>query len=269
MRARKRRQGTRRADREFARRRLRKWVGAGLAGATLMAAVAAFASGLVPLPLPEREFPIRTLKVEGTFEHVGRDEVAAVVAPLAARGFFETDVGGIRAALLELPWVRAASVRRVWPDALHVTLIEERAVARWDEGGLVNAEGRVFHPATDETPDGLPLLKGPPRSAPQLVSSYQILQRELAPLGLAIVDLRMDARRAWELTLANGIRLTLGRQDAEQQVRRFASLYPGAMAARAADIEQVDLRYSNGFAVRWRTPEGSAQAAVKKTGDAV
>ncbi|MDR2876839.1 MAG: cell division protein FtsQ/DivIB [Chromatiales bacterium] len=268
---RRRQGGTRRVDRAFARKRLFKWAGAGLAGVALAGAVAVFSFGLVPLPLPlpERDFPIRTLKVEGAFEHVGRDEVTAVVAPLVAQGFFDTDVANIRVALLDLPWVRAAAVRRVWPDTLHVTLIEERAVARWEEGGLVNAEGRVFYPAADDVPKGLPLLKGPTRNAPQVVASYLALQQELAPLGLAIVDLSMDARRAWELTLTNGIRLTLGRQDAQHQVQRFVSLYPRVMAARAADIEQVDLRYSNGFAVRWRAPSASAQVTPKKTGDAV
>lgn len=267
MLGRKRRQGTRRADREHARRRLRKWAGLVLGGCTLALVASAFAAGLVPLPLPEREFPIRLLKVEGTFERVGREEVAATVAP-HARGFFETDVAAIRDALVDLPWVRAASVRRVWPDTLHITLIEERALARWAEGGLVNDEGEVFHPPRDDAGD-LPLLAGPPRSAAQVVDYYLALQRELSPLGLKVAHLGMDARRAWELTLSNGIRLTLGNKDADRQVQRFVRFYPRVMAARAAEIEQVDLRYSNGFAVRWRAPGAAQAAAAKQTGDAV
>lgn len=265
---RKRKQGTRRADRERARRRLRRWAGFGLSGCTLGLVLGAFAAGVIPLPLPEREFPIRTLKVESTFERVSREEVTATVAP-HARGFFETDVAAIRGALVELPWVRAASVRRVWPDALHVTLVEEQAAARWAGGGLVSVDGKVFHPPQGEA-DGLPLLEGPSRSARQMVDYYFALQRELAPLGLQIVHLGMDARRAWELTLSNGIRLTLGSRDADRQVQRFVRFYPQVMAARAAEIEQVDLRYSNGFAVRWRASGAAARAsAAEKTGDAV
>ena len=102
----------------------------------------------------------------------------------------------------------------------------------------------------------------------QVTAYYFDLQRQLSPLGLRIVSLGMDARRAWELTLDNGISLTLGSRDAERQMQRFVRFYPQVMAARASDIAQIDLRYSNGFAVRWRTPAAQA-AAGKNTGDAV
>ncbi len=266
----RKRQGVRRVDRELARQRLRRWAGFGFGGAALTLLVSAFVSGLVPLPLPEREFPIHTLKVESTFERVSREEVAALVAPHAARGFFDADVAAIRSELQALPWVRSASVRRVWPDALQVTLLEERAVARWAAGGLVNASGELFHPPLEPS-DGaaeLPLLAGPARSTVQVTDYYLALQRQLSPLGLHVERLAMDARRAWELTLDNGIRLTLGNKDAERQMQRFVRFYPQVMAARATDIAQIDLRYSNGFAVRWRTPAAQA-SATKNLGDAV
>lgn len=274
-RAKRKQQGTRRVDRERARLRLRRWAKFGLGGSALALLVAAFVTGLVPLPLPEREFPIHTLKVESTFEHVSREEVAAVVAPHAARGFFDTDVAAIRGELQAMPWVRSASVRRVWPDTLQVMLLEERAVARWAAGGLVNANGELFHPDIDASVDSardgeekLPVFTGPARSVAQVTDYYFALQRQLSPLGLRIERLAMDARRAWELTLDNGIRLTLGNRDAERQMQRFVRFYPQVMAARATDIAQIDLRYSNGFAVRWRTPAAQV-AAGKNTGDAV
>lgn len=268
MAARKRRHAVRHAERELARRRLRMLAARGAAVLAIAAVAIAFAQGLIPLP--EHDFPIRTLKVESTFERVGRAEVQAVVAPRAA-GFFETDVRAVREALVALPWVASASVRRVWPDTLHVVLVEERPVARWAQGGLVNIDGGVFEPGAGEEPPGLPLFEGPPRSAPQVLAYYRRLQGELAPLGLTVQRVGLDARRAWELTLDNGIDLTLGRKDPDGRLRRFVQLYPGTIAARADEIDQVDLRYSNGFAVRWRAPGASAHADARgdKTGDAV
>lgn len=263
----RRRQGVRHAERRHVRLRMRKWAMAVLGAGLVALAALAVAEGIVPLP--EQDYPIRTLKVEGTFERVSREDVAATVAPHAERGFLESDVRAIRGALVDLPWVHAASVRRVWPDALHITLVEERALARWAGGGLVNVDGELFHPPGDALAS-LPLLEGPPRSTAHVLGQYLALRQELGPLGLEIVGLSMDARRAWELELDNGIRLTLGRRDPEQQVRRFVRFYPEVMAARAADIEEVDLRYTNGFAVRWRASGAPATAdAGKKTGDAV
>lgn len=269
MARRRRRQGVRRTERDAARLRLRRVSAWSAGGGALALLIGAFASGLVSLPLPEAEFPLRTLRVESAFERVSREEILAVVQPRAAAGFFGADMGTIRRELVDLPWVRAASVRRVWPDTLQVTLIEEQAVARWGEGGLVNGEGEVFHPPREEGGE-LPLLTGPERSAAQVVAFHREAERLLEPLGLRIATLAMDARRSWEMTLGNGIRLTLGSKDAERQITRFAEFYPRVLAARAAEIDRIDLRYSNGFAVRWNAAATAARVTGHKmTGDAV
>ena len=45
--------------------------------------------------------------------------------------------------------------------------------------------------------------------------------------------------------------LLLGREDVRQKAERFAASYPDALANRAAFLARVDMRYANGFAVRW------------------
>lgn len=241
----------------------------------LVGATAAFAAhalwGDVAL-IESTKFPFRALRVEGTFEHVTAPQLTAVVAPYAADGFFKADVRAIKQALEDLPWVYQASVRRVWPDVLHVTVTEESAVARWQEEGLVNREGRVFYPPErDVRLQGLPLLQGPPRTSVQVMNAYVRLNEQLAPVGLRIACLSMDARRSWRLALDNGMKLTLGRKDSERQLERFVRFYSGTLDGRIADVEEVDLRYTSGFAVRWRMSRENAARGpgAKNTGDTV
>lgn len=261
------------------RRRVRAWGGmwrhrylrrglVGLAGLTVIF-TAHTLWGSVSL-MERTQFPFRVLRVEGSFAHISVPELSAIIAPYTTTGFFETDVRAIKQALEELPWVERASVRRVWPDVLQVTVTEERAVARWQEGGLVNPAGQVFHPAElDAEARKLPLLEGPSRTSTQVMAAYVRMGERLAPQGLAITSLSMDARRSWRLTLDNGMRLTLGRKDSERQLERFARFYPGALAGRVADVEEVDLRYTNGFAVKWRLSGTDAvrRPGAKNTGD--
>ncbi|MCA1804029.1 MAG: FtsQ-type POTRA domain-containing protein [Xanthomonadaceae bacterium] len=47
------------------------------------------------------------------------------------------------------------------------------------------------------------------------------------------------------------VSMQLGRIDARQRVRRFLRAYPSLVASREERLQHVDLRYSNGFAVRW------------------
>ena len=169
-------------------------------------------------------------------------------------------------------WPRSRG--RVWPDVLHVTLVEQRAAARWGGEALVNPLGAVFTPRQGGVDRALPALEGPPGTAPQVLVFYRQVNEMLAPLGLKAARLGMDMRRAWRLELGNGVTVTLGREQGMQRLRRFTRYYPEVVAKRAAEIAEVDLRYTNGFAVRWRAPGSTGLSSsgawpTQETGDNV
>jgi len=228
--------------------RLGRWLGAGLA---VVAVLAIVGWGATRLAAPTT-LPIRQIRLEGSFAHVDADRVRALVAEHVHGGFFGVDVAGVQAAVEGLAWVAHASVRRVWPDTLAIELDEQRPLARWAGGGLVNASGTVFRPASKSYPAHLPVFAGPADTASMLASRYHQVRQLLAPLGLKVVRVSLDKRRAWRLTLANHIELVLGREDSQARLRRFAEVYPKVLAPRVGNIVRVDLRYTNGFAVAWR-----------------
>lgn len=242
-------QAARRVEPVAIRSHLRRWLPLPLA--VIVLSLVLFGLAHANVKLPEPEFPIVTLQVESTFKQVDAGRIAEIVAPMVTGGFFETDVGAVKQALVDLPWIRDAGVRRVWPDALHITLLEQQAVAQWGDEGLLNPDGELFRPPLEEWRSDLPLLDGPARTQQQVTRHYREFDAHLAPLGLAITQIAMDPRRAWKLTLDNGVTLVLGRKDTERQVQRFARFWPQVMAERASEIEEVDLRYPNGFAVKW------------------
>ena len=75
------------------------------------------------------------------------------------------------------------------------------------------------------------------------------------------VDLRkvsLDARGAWDMTLHNGVEVRLGRRDVDSRTGLFLDIVADIITSRAAEINYVDMRYSNGFTIGWnngsRTP---------------
>ncbi len=254
-----RRQAVRRAAQAPRPRRRRLWA----AAAVILALIFTAAGALWLLPgwrLPDlqglervAQFPLRQVRVAGSFRHVSALQVRDIVAPYAARGFFATDVAAIRGALRALPWVAQAAVRRVWPDRLQITITEQVAVARWGGKGLLNERGEVFTPLAGALPEGLPLLQGPEGSAPQMLAHCRAMEDSLAPLGLKVARLSLDRRRSWRALLGNGVRLALGKEQPLQRVARFARYYRSVAAGREQDAKVFDLRYANGFVVRWRT----------------
>jgi cell division septal protein FtsQ len=53
------------------------------------------------------------------------------------------------------------------------------------------------------------------------------------------------------MQFANGIEINLGREDFTERLQRFVDIYPRILASQSDKIAVVDLRYTNGFAVRW------------------
>jgi len=69
-------------------------------------------------------------------------------------------------------------------------------------------------------------------------------------LGTALERVVLTPRFAWQLRLANGLHLMLGRDadQADARLRRFVEIYPSV--EKKKQHEYVDLRYPNGFALR-------------------
>jgi cell division protein FtsQ len=223
----------------------------------LLNAAAGFLVGLVVLAcalaglhwlLRAAPFPVRVVEVMTPLKQASRAEVEAVLARHGAGNFFALPIEELRAAIERLAWVRAAAARRVWPDRVEVAVEEHVALARWGADGLVNTYGERFAARSDEA---LPLFVGPPGSEAEVTRRYERFSRVLAPLGSPVERIALSARHAWQVRLASGLQLTLGRDAdlAEQRLARFVEAYASAVGAVRVP-EVVDLRYPNGFAMR-------------------
>lgn len=228
-----------------------QWAARLLLPGMALALVLLLAAAVIWLLNPHN-LPLRTVRVEGVLVHVTPEQIRAAVAPFAGQGFVHIDIAQVRAALERLPWIYSVQVTRSWPDALLVAVQEQKVLARWGDGGLVNVQGDVFRPQAPQTDDRLPLLQGPPGTSAALAMQFAAMRRLLVPLGLAITRVTMDDRRAWSLMLADGVQLMLGRSDQAARIERFVHAYPQVLAPRIATVARVDLRYTNGFAVQWR-----------------
>lgn len=218
--------------------------------ASVAAVLALAAWGGVQL-LKDDVLPIRYVEVAGKLERVTAGEIRDRVRAVLRGNFFTADTRSIQQDVAALPWVRAATVGRVWPDALHVAVVEHEALARWGEDELVNTHGELFAAPVDDVARALPLLHGPDEEARRVVAMYRAASSAVASLGIGVERLTLDARRAWRARLSNGMALILGRHDYHKRLTRFSRVYEDLLREREDRIEGVDLRYSNGFAVNW------------------
>lgn len=201
-----------------------------------------------------QSLPVQRISVTGELEHTQAQAVQDMVQPGLVGGFLSADLQQIRRQLEGLPWIYEASVRRKWPNALEIHVVEELPIARWGRDGFLNHEGGVFHSDKDGDWEALPRLQGPKGSAQSLVEKYQRLVEILAPLDLAVEQLAVDERGQLEAVLAGGMQLSLGGDDFLERMRRFNGIYLTELAVRRTEVVRVDLRYESGIAVAFKEP---------------
>lgn len=196
--------------------------------------------------------PIKHVSVEGSFEHTNKNDLVAAVTPYVKGSFLNIDVVSIRRAGEVLPWVRQVQVRRIWPDTLFLQVDEHRAIAQWGKTGLVNEDGNVFHPPKNTLPKGLVMMHGSEGSSELMTKRLVKIHKQMSGLGLKVTQLKMDERRAWQLTFSNGMNVLLGRANSQQRLDRFAAVYKTGLKQFEQQIDGVDMRYTNGLAVIWK-----------------
>ena len=197
-------------------------------------------------------FPLEVVKIQGDFRHLDQARLQAQLEPHLGGGFFGVDVGEVCEVIESMPWVATATVKRVWPDRLSVLVTEQQPVAHWGENGYLNARGESFVPEPTRVDLELPALAGPAGHETAVLEQYRAMSRALAPTGLRLVGVTLDDRRAWRLRTDSGVQLELGRSDTRRRLQRLVQAWPTVFAERSDELQRVDLRYSNGFSVRWQ-----------------
>lgn len=199
---------------------------------------------------------IRTVVIEGELEHSDSDRLRyAALRAVEGKTFFDVDLGALRRALEDLPWVRRADVRRVWPDSLVVSLAEYRPIAIWidvasGELSLLDANGHVFS-ATPPS-DDLPRLIGPSGQEESLLEAYEGLSRVLQPLGRLEV-LQVGHTLSYVVRLSQGSEFVLGRldslQQAEQRLTWLAQRWDAIRERLGYTPVRVDFRHQQALAI--------------------
>lgn len=245
--------------------RLLNMVANGLIGITLAGLLSAAGWWLAQRP----GYALRSVSIDamaGTeLRHVSTLLLGQAVRKRLKGNFFTIDLDAVRTGFEQVPWVRRATVRRIWPNRLEVAIEEHRPLALWGDGRLLNTFGELYtaNLAEAEEDGPLPHFAGPPGSEIRVLTRFEELRRWVAPLGRAPGALVLSSRYAWVAQLDDGTRLMLGRDQGvpiEERVARWVSAYPRVKARLAERAQVVDLRYPNGFAVRAATPAGGTSA---------
>ncbi len=218
-------------------------------------------------------FAVTRIIVQGETAHNNDITLRANVASRLQGNFFTLDLSNAQSVFESIPWVRKVTVRREFPNRLLVKLEEHSSAGFWGEDSdskLVNTFGEVFEANIgDVENEELPRLIGPDGQSPHVLEMYLKLQQLITPLDASIEELSLTGRGGWRLQLDGGAIFEMGRGSVDELSARllsFTQTYTQVLSAYQRSgldrVESVDLRHSDGYAIRLRGVTTTVSTAV-------
>jgi cell division protein FtsQ len=242
----------------------------------IVAAFAVFKGITTALSMPQLQ--VQHIAVKGA-EKLSEGEVEVLLEGLRGDQILSVDLDAYRARLLQSPWVAGASLRRVLPSTIEISVTERRPM------GLARIEGRLFlvdasgvvieeHGAQHSQYD-LPIIDGlqvnskesgflidPARAwlAARLIDATSADAR-IGP-RVSQIDVS-DAHNAVVLLDGDRALLHVGETRFVERLKSYLVL-ASTLRERLDDIDYVDLRFDERIYVRPRkapAPAGAPQQA--------
>ncbi|HEV3275426.1 MAG TPA: FtsQ-type POTRA domain-containing protein [Terriglobia bacterium] len=251
-------------------RRLGRWFG--WASITVLPAAALLTTAAwYALHAPEFALAGADAVILSGNRYVQPADVADALGAGAQPNIFKVSLGEARSEVEAIPWVRSASLRRLYPNHLLVEITERTPVAYVNLQGalkLVDSEGVILEKPGQASFD-FPVIAGidpamPAADRKARLALYERFAQELSAQGLGAgwlvseVDLADDGDLV--AILAQGretIKVHFGKQDFGARFRTLVALLPEVQKTTPA-IDSVDLRYRGQVVVN---PKEAAPAA--------
>lgn len=196
--------------------------------------------------------PIRYVKIEGAFQYTNKEKLKQILASEMKRGFYHADMDAIHHLISSLPLVEKVDVKRVWPDAVHIKITEQKPIVRWGSNALLNKQGDILIPDNIADFKNLMLITGPEGQEKKLLEIMKGVYIVLKDKSLQLAEFHVNDRRAWRIKLASGLEMQLGRKAPLENMQRFLQTMDLVGEEQVAKMASVDTRYPNGYAVTWK-----------------
>ncbi len=184
---------------------------------------------------------LERLYIQGR-EKTEREQVLHAIGMEIGDSLYAEDLHAIRERVEALGTVRRASVERVLPDTLHITLHERSPAAVWQHQGalrLIDVDGVVLREETEDYPHLLVIVG---EDAPAHLNSLLELLATEPELAEKVTAAVRVGKRRWNLTFASGVEVMLPEGGAQQEAWNKLVQMQRDQEILTTSIRAIDMR---------------------------
>ncbi len=226
-----------------------------------------------------QQFRIKQIEMHGQLNHVNSVQVKQIVEATLDGNYFSANLHQLENKIKQIPWVFSVSLRRRWPSTIVVSITEVQPIALWGKDKWLHFTGDLVdrqQDAKQRDEQGLPLLSGADEQADVVWETFQKWSELFSSSGLFLKELRLDARDLWWLKLSIrelaspdrrltsshmteqigdrasiDVTMVVDKRYSSFRIQRFVAALNQVLIVQFPQMNTIDLRYPNGFAIGW------------------
>lgn len=209
-------------------------------------------------------FAVENVRITGQSE-TSEVDVLEGLALGAFPSLLTLDLDSARERVEALPWVRQATLTKLFPDTLEIAIVEREPFALWQYAGvvrLIDAEGRTIVESFDDRYAVLPRVLG--EGAAERIGEYMALIEPFPAISRrARAGVWVSSTR-WTVVLDSGLQIMLPAKEPEAALALVVRLDRDE-SVLSREVAALDLRNPDHLIVRL-TEEGLAarKAALRE-----
>jgi cell division protein FtsQ len=208
-------------------------------------------------------FRVTSVALSGEHQ-LTRNQVLAAAGVGDESSLLCLDAATARRDLMSNPWIADATVLKLYPGRLHISITERKPLALWQKDGrvaVISDDGTVLEDFTGNRFRKLPLVVGD-GAAKQARGFLAMLDRYPAIRG-AMNAAVLVADRRWNVRLDSGVDIKLPDSGVDRALQTLVDLDRDKKLL-SRDITVVDLRLPDRVTVRLSDDAAAARAEAMK-----
>jgi len=198
------------------------------------------------------KWPVNKIALEGENKQISHHHILRLLEN-SSTGMLTIDLDDLRKKSLTNPWIKSIEIKKKWPETLIFNVDEYLPI------GLVNnhyllENGKLVEIENLEGSDNLLTLNinqtwlEEIKELAKLITELDAIKQDFLSHQLVVERFVIDDTNSWSVELENRLVINVGRKYQHKRIERFLQVY--AEIENKQLLQAIDLRYSNGLAVK-------------------
>ena len=191
-------------------------------------------------------FPIQEVSIITSDKKYNENKLNKYIDSLYGNDLLLSNIDTIQKAIISDDWISDAEVIKSFPSKLTIRIIQHEPIALYNNQ-IISKAGILINSSTSSLED-LPIIIDENK---ELTSAYDIYSLSLFNLKkIGLVVKKIEIHHSLIKIYTTSIVLITDRTNFEKNILRLVALFDDLKNAYGKNITSIDMRYSNGFAIK-------------------